>query len=74
MPLGMQRRAEVLMDKILRYAYQMLIWSEDSALPPELRSLDTNQSQLDLYYTMLLNDEIHTYDQVSLFLSHFAAI
>ena len=60
----MRQRAEALMIKILQYAYKMLIWSENSSVPPELRSSVTKDSQLDLYYTMLLNDEIHTYDQV----------
>lgn len=65
LPPGMRQRAEALIIKILRYAYKMLIWSEDSALPAELRSNITKDSQLDLYSTMLLNDEVHTYDQVS---------
>lgn len=58
----MKRRAEVLFDKILRYSYKVLTWSNNSQLPGLLTDQETKR---DLFYTMLFNDEIHTYDQVT---------
>lgn len=60
----MKRRAEVLFDKILRYSYETL--TESDTCPNNL-STPEHQGAKDFFYTMLFNDEIHTYDQVTVF-------
>jgi len=62
LPEGMVQRAEVLFQCILRYSYQVLSSALDADLPDSL--VEKNVLATDSYCTMLLNDEIHTYEQV----------
>lgn len=64
----MKRRVEAVIDKVLQYTYQILSWSENAMPPAQLRDAADADNQRDLYYTMLLNDEVHTYDQVLIIL------
>jgi len=62
-----RRRAELLFDKILSYSYKLFAWAECEDLPPKLKAVTSpDVIKRNIFYTMLLNDEIHTYDQVSL--------
>ncbi|KAM9847822.1 E3 ubiquitin-protein ligase UBR2 [Aulostomus maculatus] len=45
---------------ILKYAVDLLTWSQEEQLPTGLDYLDRG----DTYYCMLFNDEVHTYEQV----------
>ena len=47
----------------MRYAVQNLTWTDCVTLPAGLQGELNN----DKYCTMLFNDEVHTYEQVSLF-------
>lgn len=66
LPVGLRSRAEALIEIILKYSYEILTRTEYSSPPPHLVNPASYESSRDLYCVMLLNDEIHTYEQVRL--------
>ena len=62
LPRDLVGRAEALFMATLQYSVDMMTWEHCDILPSDLQpdgDLD------DLYVTILFNDEIHTFDQVS---------
>ncbi|XP_044285630.1 E3 ubiquitin-protein ligase UBR2 isoform X4 [Varanus komodoensis] len=45
---------------MFQYAVDVLTWEKENELPPGLEMVKKN----DIYYCMLFNDEVHTYEQV----------
>lgn len=67
LPGDMQQRASQLFHTILQYSYEVLLWENVDELPGRLQSRSTPPQQhgVPRHLTMLYNDEIHTYDQVT---------
>ena len=55
-------RANFLFLFLTEHAVKMLSWSREDTLPDKLRNDTTKLNTV--YYTILYNDEVHTYDQV----------
>lgn len=62
MPKELVHRANVVLQTVLSYAYQLLTWERANDLPSEVQCKTTLGD--DTYTTMVFNDEVHTYDQV----------
>ncbi|XP_013420461.1 E3 ubiquitin-protein ligase UBR2 isoform X2 [Lingula anatina] len=60
LPADLRQRAEAVLSFVIKYAVQMLLWTQYDDLPPDLRPPEMGNT----YCTMLFNDEIHTYEQV----------
>lgn len=68
LPGDMQQRASQLFHTILQYSYEVLLWENVDELPSRLQLRATpppQQHGVPRHLTMLFNDEIHTYDQVT---------
>ena len=62
LPDDLTDRASALFMATLKYAVEMLVWDQCDTLPTDLHPEGELQ---DTYVTMLFNDEVHTYEQVS---------
>ena len=62
LPKDLQQRAEKMFVASMRYAAEMLTWQHHDVLPRGLKPQQIDNT----YVTMLFNDEIHTYQQVSI--------
>ena len=60
LPLDIQARAQQLFATTINYAAELLTWTQTDTLPKDLMP-DMEEN----YTTMLFNDEVHTYEQVS---------
>lgn len=71
-PLDMLERCKITFTGILKYAYQVLTLEHSPGLPHDLRLKEAEQDPFsfsdspDVYCTVLYNDEIHTFEQVSI--------
>ena len=52
------------MEVVLRHCFNILVRKEYTRPPPQLTSPYAERANRDHFYVMLLNDEVHTYDQV----------
>ncbi|TRY57802.1 hypothetical protein DNTS_027640, partial [Danionella cerebrum] len=57
---GLQERARMLFQLLLRYTSEMLVWEELSRLPEELKP----KVEEDSFFCVLYNDEHHSHDHV----------
>lgn len=63
---AMADRCRVAFTAVLRYAYQILTLQHSPRLPHALRPVDTELGMdSDVFCTVLYNDEVHTFEQVS---------
>ncbi|XP_077410578.1 E3 ubiquitin-protein ligase UBR2 isoform X2 [Vanacampus margaritifer] len=60
LPADMVVRSYSIFSIILKYAVDMLTWTQEDQLPAGLEPPERG----DNYYCMLFNDEVHTYEQV----------
>ncbi|XP_061821734.1 E3 ubiquitin-protein ligase UBR2 [Nerophis lumbriciformis] len=60
LPVDMVARSCSIFSIILKYAVDMLTWTQEDQLPAGLEPPERG----DNYYCMLFNDEVHTYEQV----------
>lgn len=74
----MAERCQITFTSILRYAYQVLTLEHSPGLPHDLRLREAEQDPLscfsdspNVYCTVLYNDEVHTFEQVSLTSKNF---
>jgi E3 ubiquitin-protein ligase UBR2 len=72
LPPDLAARARQLFSATINYATQLLTWTDTEVLPPDLMPQPSSSSPSasagkldDTYTTMLFNDEVHTYEQVS---------
>ncbi|XP_067943651.1 E3 ubiquitin-protein ligase UBR2-like isoform X2 [Watersipora subatra] len=64
LPEDIKRRAEVLIDVVLQHCYTVLVRQEYNRPLSELDNSSASKTSSNCFCVMLLNDEIHTYDQV----------
>lgn len=62
LPLDIGAKCKLVFSAVLEYCHQILIWEKPTSLPEDLKKADIDN--VDIYATMLFNDEIHTYEQV----------
>lgn len=61
MDASLRSRSHALFSCIIRCAAELMLWDYRDCLPSDLKPDDVTDS----YVTMLFNDEVHTYEQVS---------
>ena len=66
LPADMQERAKQLFSVAMNYGAEMLTWESRDELPADLSVEEKEGEKPDKYVTMLFNDEVHTYEQVSI--------
>ncbi|GAB6018583.1 hypothetical protein CHUAL_000274 [Chamberlinius hualienensis] len=63
MPSDIVAKGKIVLESVVSYCYQMILWDLSMVLPEDLRQ-NKDPSSSDCYVTLLYNDEIHTYEQV----------